>query len=70
MRACNLLGGYLTHKETNMRYLSLEGLCTLSTTDFSREAVRKHQDTVLNTLKVHWGMSLCIWFDIMFCFVD
>ena len=35
-----------------MRYLSLEGLCNLSTTEFSREAVRKHQDVVLNALKV------------------
>lgn len=38
-----------------MRFLSIEGLCNLSLTEFSREAVRKHQDTVLNTLKVREG---------------
>ena len=52
VRACNLLGGYLTHKETNMRYLSLETLSHLATSDLSREAVKKHQDIVLNSLKV------------------
>ena len=52
VRACNLLGGYLTHKETNMRYLALESLSHLATSDLSREAVKKHQDTVLEQLKV------------------
>ena len=47
VRACNLLGGYLTHKETNMRYLALESLSHLATSDLSREAVKKHQDTML-----------------------
>ena len=53
VKATNLLGGFLTHKETNMRFLSLEGLCNLALVEFSREAVRKHQDTVLNSLKVN-----------------
>ena len=54
VRACNLLGGYLTHKETNMRYLALESLSHLATSDLSREAVKKHQDTVLEQLKVQY----------------
>ena len=51
VQACNLLGGFLTHKETNLRYLSLEGLCNLASSEFSHEAVKKHQETVLNALK-------------------
>ena len=53
VRACNLLGGFLTHKETNMRYMSLETLSHLAISDLSREAVKKHQDVVLKALKVH-----------------
>ncbi|XP_019861669.1 PREDICTED: AP-2 complex subunit alpha-2-like [Amphimedon queenslandica] len=41
-----------------MRFLSIEGLCNLSLTEFSREAVRKHQDTVLNTLKTERDVSV------------
>lgn len=52
VRACNLLGGYLTHKETNMRYISLETLSHLAISDLSREAVKKHQEVVLKALKV------------------
>lgn len=36
-----------------MRYLALESLSHLATSDLSREAVKKHQDTVLEQLKVH-----------------
>lgn len=52
VRACNLLGGYLTNKEPNMRYMSLETLSRLAISDLSREAVKKHQEVVLATLKV------------------
>lgn len=52
VRACNLLGGYLTHKETNMRYMSLETLSHLAISDLSREAVKKHQEVVLKSLRV------------------
>ena len=53
VRACNLLGGFLTsNKDPNLKYLSLEGLCSLATSEFSHEAVKKHQDTVLHALKV------------------
>ena len=51
VRACNLLGGYLTHKETNMRYMSLETLSHLAISDLSREAVKKHQEVVLKSLQ-------------------
>ena len=34
------------------RYLALESLCSLANTEFSAEAVRKHQETVINSLKV------------------
>uniref|UniRef100_A0A915JLE1 Clathrin/coatomer adaptor adaptin-like N-terminal domain-containing protein n=1 Tax=Romanomermis culicivorax TaxID=13658 RepID=A0A915JLE1_ROMCU len=51
VRACNQLGQFLTHKETNLRYLALESMCLLATSEFSHDAVRKHQDTIINALK-------------------
>lgn len=58
VRACNLLGTYLTHKETNMRYLSLEALSHLATSELSREAVKKHQELVLKALKTERDISV------------
>lgn len=52
VRACNQLGQFLQHKETNLRYLALESLCLLATSEFSHEAVKKHQETIVNALKV------------------
>ena len=34
------------------RYLALESMCLLATSEFSHEAVKKHQDTVITALKV------------------
>lgn len=58
IRACNQLGQYLTHRETNLRYLALESLCSLANTEFSAEAVRKHQETVINALKTERDVSV------------
>ncbi len=58
MRACNQLGSFLTHRETNLRYLALESMCLLATSEFSHEAVKKHQETVINALKV-WLLGSC-----------
>lgn len=52
MRACNQLGQFLQHRETNLRYLALESMCTLASSEFSHEAVKTHIDTVINALKV------------------
>ena len=52
VRACNQLGQFLQHRETNLRYLALESMCLLATSEFSHDAVKKHQDTVINALKV------------------
>ena len=52
VRACNLLGTFLGAKETNLRYLSLEHLSYLATSEFSHDAVKKHQETVILALKV------------------
>ena len=52
MRACNQLGQFLSHRETNLRYLALETMCLLATSEFSHEAVKKHQETVISSLKV------------------
>ena len=88
VRACNQLGQFLQHRETNLRsvatffslvltyrpvvsladvifwysyvmsvllcrYLALESMCLLATSEFSHEAVKKHQETVVTSLKVH-----------------
>lgn len=33
------------------RYLALESMCHLASSEFSREAVKKHLETVVNALK-------------------
>jgi len=35
------------------RYLALESMCLLAASEFSHDAVKKHQDTVIAALKVH-----------------
>ena len=51
VRACNQLGQFLQHRETNLRYLALESMCTLASSEFSHEAVKTHMETVINALK-------------------
>ncbi|KAI6201634.1 AP-2 complex subunit alpha [Aphelenchoides besseyi] len=58
VRACNQLGSFLSHRETNLRYLALESMCLLATSEFSHEAVKKHQDTIINSLKTERDVSV------------
>lgn len=58
VRACNQLGQFLSHRETNLRYLALESMCLLATSEFSHDAVKKHQDTVINALKTERDVSV------------
>jgi len=58
VRACNQLGQFLSHRETNLRYLALETMCLLATSEFSHEAVKKHQETVINSLKSERDVSV------------
>lgn len=58
VRACNQLGQFLQHRETNLRYLALESMCLLATSEFSHEAVKKHQETVVNSLKTERDVSV------------
>jgi len=58
VRACNQLGQFLSHRETNLRYLALESMCLLATSEFSHDAVKKHQETVINALKTERDVSL------------
>merc|ERR1711935_1275599 len=48
----------LTHRETNLRYLALESMCLLATSEFSHDAVKKHQETVINALKTERDVSV------------
>ncbi|CAF0971989.1 unnamed protein product [Adineta steineri] len=58
VRACNQLGQFLQNRETNLRYLALESMCLLAASEFSHEAVKKHQDTVINALKSERDVSV------------
>ncbi|XP_077995107.1 AP-2 complex subunit alpha-2-like [Glandiceps talaboti] len=58
VRACNQLGQFLQHRETNLRYLALESMCLLASSEFSREAVKKHQETVITALKTERDVSV------------
>ncbi|XP_037506398.1 AP-2 complex subunit alpha [Rhipicephalus sanguineus] len=58
IRACSQLGHFLQHRETNLRYMALEGLCLLATSDSSHEAVKKHQETVVAALKMERDVSV------------
>jgi AP-2 complex subunit alpha len=62
VRACNQLGQFLQNRETNLRYLALESMCLLAASEFSHEAVKKHQETVINALKVRITKVLLILF--------
>ncbi|KAF5914185.1 hypothetical protein HPG69_000849 [Diceros bicornis minor] len=52
VRACNQLGQFLQHRETNLRYLALESMCTLASSEFSHEAVKTHIETTERDVSV------------------
>uniref|UniRef100_A0A4W4E872 AP-2 complex subunit alpha n=1 Tax=Electrophorus electricus TaxID=8005 RepID=A0A4W4E872_ELEEL len=58
VRACNQLGQFLQHRETNLRYLALESMCMLASSEFSHEAVKTHIETVINALKTERDVSV------------
>jgi len=49
-KVCTQLGELLSHKEPNMRFLSLEGLSALARTAAAHDAVQTHQSTVTKLL--------------------
>lgn len=49
--AVQLLGRFITSKETNVRYLAMDTLSHLAARSDSLEVVKKHQDTVIYSLK-------------------
>uniref|UniRef100_UPI00398F3D5A AP-2 complex subunit alpha-2 isoform X1 n=1 Tax=Pristiophorus japonicus TaxID=55135 RepID=UPI00398F3D5A len=58
VRACNQLGQFLQHRETNLRYLALESMWLLASSEFSHEAVKTHIETVINALKTERDVSV------------
>uniref|UniRef100_A0A8C7XB46 AP-2 complex subunit alpha n=1 Tax=Oryzias sinensis TaxID=183150 RepID=A0A8C7XB46_9TELE len=58
VRACNQLGQFLQHRETNLRYLALESMCSLASSEFSHEAVKTHMETVIGALKTERDVSV------------
>ncbi|VDO40780.1 unnamed protein product [Haemonchus placei] len=65
VRACNQLGTFLAHRETNLRYVTRQNLIAplvriwrWTTSEFSHETVKKHQDTIINSLKTERDVSV------------
>ncbi|XP_055386027.1 AP-2 complex subunit alpha [Condylostylus longicornis] len=58
VRACNQLGQFLSNRETNLRYLALESMCHLATSEFSHEEVKKHQEVVILSMKMEKDVSV------------
>jgi AP-2 complex subunit alpha len=52
VQATNLMGRYLSAKETNTRYMALEALCNMTGLESARDAINKYQETVVQALKV------------------
>lgn len=50
----------MVYKFFSPRYLALEGLCLMSNSEFSADAVRKHQETVVGALKVNLSVVLSL----------
>lgn len=65
VRACNQLGQFLQHRETNLRYLALESMCTLASSEFSHEAVKTHIDTVIKSLKASPPSAERLWLQLV-----
>lgn len=40
------------------RYLALESMCLLATSEFSHEAVKRHQETIISSLKTERDVSV------------
>lgn len=58
VRGCNQLGQFLSNRETNLRYLALESMCHLATSEFSHEEVKKHQEVVILSMKMEKDVSV------------
>ncbi|KAK9497748.1 hypothetical protein O3M35_004412 [Rhynocoris fuscipes] len=58
VRACNQLGQFLSNRETNLRYLALESMCLLARSEFSHEAVKKHQELVILSMQMEKDVSV------------
>ncbi|KAK9510906.1 hypothetical protein O3M35_005584 [Rhynocoris fuscipes] len=58
VRACNQLGQFLSNRETNLRYLALESMCLLATSELSHDAVKKHQEVVILSMKMEKDVSV------------
>lgn len=71
VRACNQLGQFLSNRETNLRYLALESMCLLANSEFSHEAVKKHQEVVILSMKVSYLYKFWVRFGVLqyICFL-
>ncbi|KAL7668577.1 hypothetical protein ACOME3_009274 [Neoechinorhynchus agilis] len=58
VRCANQLGHFLEHRETNLRYLALESLCHLATSEYSREVVKTHRNMVVKSLQTEKDLTV------------
>jgi len=50
-KATSLLGGFISHKETNFRYLGLETMANIALAVESLDQIKRHTDAVLQSLR-------------------
>jgi AP-2 complex subunit alpha len=50
-QSAGLLGKFISAKETNIRYLGLETMSKLASIPDTNEYIKKHQETIINSLK-------------------
>lgn len=58
VQAANLMGRYLSAKETNTRYMALEAMCSLYAVEYARDSIERHQDTVVQALRFERDISV------------
>eukprot|EP01137_Pigoraptor_chileana_P004832 Opistho-2@47036 len=58
IQSSNLLGKFLSSKETNLRYMALEAMTSLATVEFAHEPLKQHQPTVIAALRQEKDISV------------
>lgn len=69
-KGINLLGSFISHKETNFRYLGLQYMATLALAVDSLEPVKRHTDAVLQSLRDRDISVRRSGLDLLYCMCD
>ena len=69
-KGINLLGSFISHKETNFRYLGLQNMATLALAVDSLDPVKRHTDVVLQSLRDRDISVRRSGLDLLYCMCD